>query len=210
MMNTALGTWMGLLATTAAAQPSVAFDSLAPDRDSIGASGCRDCETARLVTLETTPNSYVTALQFRLWNTDSVDPFTGQVRAAVYMDNGNPGVRPGDEITSGWTDLSFAPGENRIVTIDLPDALIPSDKIWISYYIPGDETLGWVFNSVAQPAVGTMTDVSRSREDGTGDWVGRGYVPQAQEARVLVIPAPGTAMAIGLVGIALRRRRNTQ
>ncbi|MGP1272891.1 MAG: hypothetical protein ACTS22_06120 [Phycisphaerales bacterium] len=184
---------------------TVAFDSIDADGGLIGGIGCLGCEQSRRVTLEPGDADTIAAVQFRLWNSSTAVAFSDPVRATVYSD----GSSPGGVLTSVTQPLQLAPDENRVVTFDLPDTLLVGESIWIGLYTPSESVLIWTTRFDGAPLIGSMSNSGRTRDGGIGPWTGSSILPVTQQARVLMIPAPGSVVGlIGLGAIIQRRRRD--
>ena len=197
-----------LIATHALAQPFFAFSSLEPDGGLIGGMACNDCENSRFITLDLDAGNIVTAAQFRLWNSSEVSAFSWDVRVSLYT-GGSAGGFPGDVITTSTTPLSLEADEEGVFTFDLPDTELTAGTLWLGIYATGERPLFWVHNYLGAPSVGNMSTSFRSRDDGTGLWTGSGNTVR-QQASLLVIPTPGTALAFGIGSIAIIRRRRSR
>ncbi|MEL6797860.1 MAG: hypothetical protein AAFO89_13695 [Planctomycetota bacterium] len=191
------------VAAQTASGPIVAFDSIDADGGLIGGMGCLGCESARRIFLDTT-GGVLDAVELRLWNPDSVQLFSDAVRATVY----DAGIQaPGDPLASATIQLTLNPDENGVVRFNLPNTPFDTNQVWLGLYTPSEDSLIWTFSFESSPAVGDMQGFGRTRDDGEGPWVGSFSVPSAQQARVLLVPAPASGMAVAVGAIAVYRRR---
>lgn len=186
-----------------AARAGIGYDNLTGNTIEFSVHG-DGYELADDTTLDPSFGLTITSVSLLVRNPFTQGDYAGNLRVRVYSGSA---TEPGVELGTAQIPVLVAEGATQTFTVPFTGLTVPGVEIWTSFEFlnPASPLPGLI--SGGEPSVGSSTNRTAYRPQGTGPWTQSTTLQNPFAIRIETVPAPSGLTVLGAAGLGFARRR---